>query len=248
MSGHSKWSTIKRQKQSRDLERGKLFSKLAKAISIAAKTGGSHDTDANPKLRVAVETAKIANMPKDNIERAIQRGADAGENLEEITYEGFGPGGVAVIVEVATNNRNRTGQEIKNFFERGGGRLAGPNSVSFNFDSKGLLVLKKESGSEDQMLKLIDAGVEDLEETGDAIEVYVSPDKLSLMRDKISQLGFAILSYEFVLKPKNLHLINESSVAKQILTFLEELENHDDVQKVSVNLDIPQVVLDQIKS
>ena len=243
MSGHSHYATIKRQKESKDAARGKTFSKLARAIQIAVKTGAGPDPDSNPKLRMAIEAARSANMPKDNVERAISKGAGTGGALEEVSYEGYAPGGVAVIVEVATDNRNRTGQEIKNIFERGGGSLAGPGAVSFNFEPKGLIVVEKGPNVSEQMLSLIDSGAEDVEETEDGVEVYVSPEKLSKVRDDFQNKGFIVNSFELTRKPKRMLLINDPSQAKKILGFLATLEEHDDVQKVYVNLDIPDEVL-----
>lgn len=247
MSGHSKWSTIKRKKEVEDIKKGKVFSKLSRAISIAVKVGGSADPEVNPKLRVAIDQAKAANMPKENIERAIQKGGGAEGELEEIKYEGFAPGGVGVIVEVATDNKRRTAQEIKNLFERGGGNLAGPGAVSFNFEPKGLLLVEKKGRLDNQMLTIIDAGVEDLEETEDAIEAYVKPDKLSDIKEKLESLGFKILSLELVQKPKNLQVVEEPNWAQKILKFLEGLENQDDVLRVYANLDIPNEVMKMVE-
>ena len=246
MSGHSHYATIKRQKGLKDAAKGQIFSKLAKAIQIAVKAGGGGDPDANYKLRMAVDTARAANMPKDNIERAISRAASSSESYDEVSYEGFGPGGIGVIIDVATDNRNRTSQEIKNLFERGGGSLAGPGAVSFNFELKGLLTVKKEGNAEELMLKLIDAGVEDMEEQDDAIEVYVQPDKLTEVRDKLSEMGLTILSFELVKKPKSLQQVGSSQEAQKIFAFLDTLESHDDVQKVYTNIDIPEEILKQV--
>ena len=242
MSGHSHFATIKRQKESKDAARGNIFSKLAKAISIAAKTGGGPDPDSNFKLRVAIDKARGFNMPKDNIERALKQ-AQGGLDVEEATYEGFGPSGIAVMVEVATDNRNRTGQEIKNIFERAGGRLAGPGAVSFNFESKGQLVVQKEVDTESQMLKLIDLGVEDLEESDDGIEVHVAPEKLSSIRKSLEEAGFIITLTELVQKPKNYQTVLDASSAKKAVGFLDSLSELEDVQKVFANLDVPEEVL-----
>jgi YebC/PmpR family DNA-binding regulatory protein len=246
MSGHSHYATIKRKKEARDAQRGKLFSKLSRAISVAVKTGGGPDPDANSKLRMAIEQAKAANMPKDNIKRAIDKGKGSGENLEEFSYEGFGPHGIYVLVEVATDNRNRAGQEIKNIFERGGGHLAGPGAVSFNFDRKGLIVVKKKADFEEQFLKLIDMGVEDAEDSQAGIEVYVSAEALSEIVEKLKEARYKILSSELVMRPKNYTTISEVDKAAKTLSFLDDLEQLEDVQKVYVNLDIPQETLEQI--
>lgn len=245
MSGHSHYATIHRQKELKDAQKGQIFSKLAKEIAIAVKSGGP-DPNSNFKLRVAMDRARAANMPKDNVERAISSGSSSAANLEEATYEGFGPSGIAVMVSAATDNRNRTSQEVKNLFERAGGRLAGPGSVSFNFENKGLLVIEKIAEVETQMLALIDMGVEDIEETDDGIEVYVLPDKLTETRKKLQEAGFSITSTELFMKPKSLQTISDPSEAKRVLNFLESLEEHEDVQKVYANLDIPDAVVSQV--
>jgi YebC/PmpR family DNA-binding regulatory protein len=244
MSGHSHYATIKRQKEAKDSVRGNLFSKLAKAITIAAKSGGGPDPISNFKLRVAMDAARAANMPKDNIERAISK-ASGPESIEEVIYEGYGPSGVAVVIEAATDNRNRTGQEIKNIFERVGGSLAGPGAVSFNFEPKGLLLVEKASDPQTQMLSMIDLGVEDLEETADAIEVYVSPDKLAETRQKLIDAGINVTSAELFLQPKNLQPVADPKEASKILSFLDILEEHADVQKVHANVDVPDDVVAQ---
>ncbi len=243
MSGHSKWSTIKRQKESTDIKRGLLFSKLARAITIAGKVGVN--PDANFKLRLAIDRARAANMPKDNIERAITR-AVGGAGVEEATYEGYGPSGVAVVVQAVTDNKNRTAQEVKNLFERGGGRLGNPGSVSYQFEELGQLVVQKTNSPQEQMLALIDAGVEDLEETPDGIEIFVNTRELSSLREKINELGFDVASLELVLRPKNLVTINNPSEAQKVVSFLENIQAHDDVQNVWANIDIPQEILGQI--
>ena len=195
--------------------------------------------EANSKLRVAIDAGRAANMPKVNIERAISKGSRGGEDLEEIVYQGFGPDGIAVMVEVATDNRNRTGQEIKGIFERSGGRLAGPGAVSFNFERKGLILLKKEKDVDNQMLRLIDLGVEDMEETEEDIEVYVGPNQLLAIRKKIEDSGFSVQASEQVEKSKNFIRVTDVKKAKKILSFLNSLNEHEDVQKVFANVDIP---------
>lgn len=242
MSGHSHYATIRRQKEAKDAQKGQIFSKLAKEIAIAAAAAGP-DPSANFKLRVAVDKARAANMPKDNVERAISSGTLSAAKLEETIYEGFGPSGISVVVVAATDNKNRTSQEIKNLFERAGGRLAGPGSVSFNFENKGLLLVEKSSEAETQMLTLIDMGVEDIEETDDGLEVYVSPDKLSETKKKLEEAGFAVISAELFMKPKSLTTISDAYEAKRALSFLDSLEEHEDVQKVYANLDIADAVV-----
>ena len=243
MSGHSHYATIHRQKELKDAQKGKIFSKLAQIIAIAAKT--SSDPESNYKLRMAIEQAHAANMPKSNIERAISRASEVG-NIEEVTYEGFGPAGIAIIIQAATDNRNRTGQEIKNLFEREGGSLVGPGAVSFNFEQRGLIVVKKEENFDEQMLKLIDAGAEDLEESQDAIEVYTLPEKLNDLRNNLETAGFQINTFELVQKPINYQTVVDSATASKVLSFLDRLQERDDVAKVFANLDIPDEVIAKI--
>src|SRR5258708_23459947 len=172
MSGHSHYATTHRQKELKDADKDQIFSKLARAITIAAKTGGGPDPDSNYKLRITIDKARAASMPKENIDRAISK-AEGGGDLDEVMYEGFGPSGVAVLVEVATDNRNRTNSEIKNLFEKNGGKMGSPGSVSFNFAPKGLLLVEKSCNIDEELLKLIDLGAEDVVEKDDVIEVFV---------------------------------------------------------------------------
>jgi YebC/PmpR family DNA-binding regulatory protein len=243
MSGHSHYATIHRQKEANDAQKGKAFSKIAREIAIAVRLGGGPDPDSNSKLRVAMEHARGVNMPKDNVERAITKASSTAENLEQVIYEGFGPSGVGIMIDTTTDNRNRTGQEIKNILERSGGNMAGPGSVSFNFEPRGLIVLKKDADVQEQMLKLIDAGVDDLDETPDGVEVYVLPDKLSLVRTDLESKGFTVLSAEIIQRPKNFMIIEDEGVATRLLNLLDKLEEHDDVQGVYANLDIPEEIL-----
>ncbi|MEK7188626.1 MAG: YebC/PmpR family DNA-binding transcriptional regulator [Patescibacteria group bacterium] len=242
MSGHSKWATIHRQKEVKDAARGNLFTKLARAITIAAKTGGGPIPESNFKLRITIEKAKAANMPKDNIERALRQ-AQGGESIEEVTYEGFGPGGIGIIIETATDNRNRTGQEIKNIFERVGGRLAGPGAVSFNFEPKGFLIISKEGVSQGKLLELIDAGVDDFEEGVDEIEAYTKYEKLSDVKKILEEKGFIVESAELIQKPKSWVSVAGENGAEKALAFLDSLAGLDDVQKVYSNLDIPDSLI-----
>ncbi len=244
MSGHSHFATIKRQKAANDAAKGNLFSKMARAIMIAAKGGA--DPDMNYKLRFEIDKAREISMPKENIERAIAKATTEAANLQEVTYEGFGPAGIAVMVDAATDNKNRTAQEIKNIFDRAGGNLAGPGAVSFNFESKGFMLVKKTDDPEAQMLRLIDAGAEDLQEVADGVEVYVAPDKLGELRKKLSEGGFEIKQTELQMKPKNLQTISDPIEAGKALKFLDALDEQDDVQKVHTNLDIPDEVMGKI--
>ncbi|MBU1127201.1 MAG: YebC/PmpR family DNA-binding transcriptional regulator [Patescibacteria group bacterium] len=251
MSGHSKWSTIKHQKEVTDKRRGQVFSKFAKAISVAARDGV--DPDSNFKLRLVIEKAKAVNMPKANIERAIEKaqGSGGGGSLEEILFEGYGPAGVAVMVEVVTDNRNRSASEVKNIFERSGGSLAGPGSVSFQFSPLGSIIIDKErSQGEDALLALLDIeGVEDLiEEDNDLIEIYTKPQSLTLVKDEVSKMGFKIKDINFDRRPNTPILIKDKQKAEKVLTFMSALEEHDDVQNVFANFDIPDQILKEIQA
>lgn len=245
MSGHSHFATIKRQKAVNDAAKGNIFSKMARAIMLAAKNGA--DPDMNFKLRFEMDKAREVGMPKENIERAIARATTEAANLEEISYEGFGPSGIAVIVVVASDNKNRTAQEMKNVFERAGGSLGGPGSVSYNFENKGFALVKKTDDVDNQMLMLIDAGVEDIEDSGDVLEIYMAPEKLGEIQKKIAALGFEITNVELQMKAKNLQTIPDKDQAARAIKFLQSLEDMDDVQKVFSNLDVPEEIAKQIQ-
>lgn len=257
MSGHSKWSTIKRAKGAADIKRGQTFTKVANAITIAVKQGGSGDPQSNPRLRTALDEAKAVNMPKDNIQRAIDRGLGkvAGQALEEVSFEGFGPANVAFLVEGVTDNKLRTLQEVKNLFERSGGSLAGQGSVAYMFDRVGEIKVKNDQGKgksqEEEMLELIDLGAEDVEsfdfaqDFADAQDkqgylVYVESSELNTMSTKLTQAGYGIESQELVYKPTTLVEIKDKNEAQKILEFAQKLEELDDVQKVYANFDIPE--------
>ena len=237
MSGHSKWSTIKRQKGAADIKRGQTFTKIANAIIIAVKMGGSGDPGANPRLRAALDEARSLNMPKENIQRAIDRGLGLGkEALEEVIFEGFGPGKVAFLIEAVTDNRLRTLQEVKNLFERSGGSLAGQGSVSYMFDRIGEIKVSKKA----DILTLIDLGAEDVEEIEQGYLVYVQSSELNTMSTKITQAGYEVESAETVMKPKILQKIDDPELAKKVIEFTEKLEDNPDIQKVYANFDIPE--------
>lgn len=233
MSGHSKWSTIKRQKGLNDKARGQTFSKLSRAITIAVKTGGGPNPDSNYRLRIAIDAARAENMPKDTIDRAINK-ASGSENVEEVTYEGFGPGGVALIIQAATDNRNRTSQEIKTILERGGGSMGQPGSVSFNFDPQGFLLVQKAEDVEEQMLSLIDLGVDDMKETDEGLEVYVAPQELFESKKKIEEAGYSIKVAELIQKPK-MYVDLDEAKAEKLYELLEKLDDLEDVQKIFEN-------------
>jgi YebC/PmpR family DNA-binding regulatory protein len=245
MSGHSHFATIKRQKEAKDSAKGKIFSRHGKAIAIAIKAGGSPNPEMNARLRFAIDQAKADNMPKQNIDRILARAEEAG-NIDEIMYEGFGPGGTMVLVEAATDNRNRTAQELKNVFDKSGGNMGGPGSVSFNFDPQGLIVLQKEANVEEQMLRAIDLGADDIEETDDSLEMYMTPDKLGEMRKVLEENNFVITRFELTRRPKTYQVIEDAHIAQKVLNFLDNLESHDDVQKVHTNVEIPEHVMSQI--
>lgn len=235
MSGHSKWSTIKHQKAANDQKRGQLFTKLARAITIAARDGGG-DLETNFKLRLAIDKARQANMPKDNIQRAIDRGTGQGSEMRlfEVMYEGYGPGKAAVIVEAVTDNKNRTVAEIKKTFDRAGGSLGQAGAVSFQFDKKGQILLQVKSDKEEQMLNLIDLGAEDVEAIDEVIEVLVEPERLFEMRQKLEAAGEVIKQAGLIYLPKSLLQVSEDDRSK-LMRMLEALEDLDDVQNVYCN-------------
>ena len=245
MSGHSHYSTIKRKKETTDAAKGKIFSRHASAISLAIKEGGGANPDVNTKLRFAIEQAKSDNVPKDNIQRILKKAIEMG-NVQESTYEGYGPKGIAVVVETVTNNKNRTAQEIKYLFEKAGGSLAGPGAVSYNFEPKTLFVIQKSSNVEEQILNIIDLGVEDVDEADDGIEVYVNPSQSGNIRKLFSEKDYQVKSASLIKKPKMYQLINNEKDATKALSFLETLEAHQDVQNVFTNMDIPQEVVGKI--
>jgi YebC/PmpR family DNA-binding regulatory protein len=238
MSGHSKWSTIKRQKGAADQKRGMLFTKLAKNISVAVRTGGSTDPDFNFKLKSAIDKAKAAAMPNDNIDRAIKRGAGEGkEAIESIVCEGYGPGNTAMIVEAVTDNRNRTTQNIRTAFDKNGGKMGGQGSVGWMFESKGQILVEKQAGTEDLPLELIDLGVEDVKETEEGLEIYTLPIDLDKIKKHIEGKGIKVLSSEVIMKPNQSQELSESDKEK-LEKLIEALENDDDVINVHTNANV----------
>lgn len=241
MSGHSKWSTIKHAKGLADAKRGKLFSKIGRAIAVAVREGGGDNPESNAHLRIAMEQARAINMPKDNIQRAIDRGAGRGGSgiLESITYEGFGPEKTAIIVECVSDNKNRTTAEIKSYFERGGGNLGAPGSTAYLFHRCGLIIIeKKHPHGEDDQLQLIDLGVDDIEEDHNLINIYTKSDQLEELKGKIMAAGFTIKEANLIYKPLSFITIDDTMRREKILHFLENLEDFDDVQRVYCNVDI----------
>lgn len=248
MSGHSKWATIHRQKEVKDAKRGQVFTKLARAITVAVQEGGGiTDPNQNFKLRLEIEKAHSMNMPKDNIQRAIKRATgEGGEGkLEPVTYEGYGPSGVAIMIETSTDNKNRTSQEIKNILEKSGGSLAGPGSVAFQFEASGLLVLVKPEKTQEAMLKLIDLGVTDVEETQEEVEVYTKPQDLEKIKEEAEKQGFKVQRYELYMRPKTEVNVKDEASASKILNLMERLEDQADVVRVFANFDIPDEILEK---
>lgn len=241
MAGHSKWSNIKRRKGAQDAKRGKIFARHAKLIYVAAKQGGG-DPDMNPSLRTEVEKARAANMPNDNIERAIKKatGSLDGANFEEVTYEGYGPGGVAVIVDVLTDNRNRTAAVVRHAFSRNGGNLGANGCVAFMFDRKGYIVILNEAGKidEDEMtLEAIEAGADDIEVEDGVFEIYTTPENLLTVSGNLRESGYELEEAEITMIPQNFSQIAEEEEEK-MLKLIDMLEEDEDVQDVHHNLEV----------
>jgi YebC/PmpR family DNA-binding regulatory protein len=250
VSGHSKWSTIKRKKGAEDAKRGKLFTKLSRAIIVAAKEGGS-DPDSNAALAGAIAKARSYSMPKDNIERAVARGAGAaegGEAFDPVVYEGYGPDGVAIIVEALTDNRNRTAADVRSIFTKHNGSLGGPGSVAWQFDRKGVVLVPADGVDEDELtLEAADAGAEDVGREGDAWQVTTEPSALAQVRDGLAAAGVEILDAELRMVPKTTVRL-EGDGARRLLRMVDALEDLDDVQAVHANFDIPDAVLEAVAS
>jgi YebC/PmpR family DNA-binding regulatory protein len=245
MSGHSKWSTIKRQKGANDAKRGALFTKVAREISVAARQGGG-DPDANYRLRLAIEKARAVNMPADNIKRTIDKavGGGEGEQFEEIVYEGYGPGGVAILVEAATDNRNRTAAEVRSIFSKAGGQLAGSGAVAWQFEPKGLITAL---GNDPDAIALaaIDAGASDVDTAADPIEIYTEPADLEAVRKALEAAGVEVEQAESAMIAKQTVEL-DAGKARQALRLVELLEDLEDVQRVTANFDIPEEVFAEV--
>ena len=246
MSGHSKWATIKRKKGATDAARAKLWSKLLRFVEVAARSGGGNP-DGNPTLATAIAKAKGASVPNDNIARAIKRGTGEleGEAYEETSYEGYGPGGVAILVSCLTNNRNRTSQDVRAAFNGRGGKMAEPGAVAWMFEPKGMLLIASGASEEDVFLAAADAGAEDVRSTEEGIEVLTPPDALAAVRDALDEAGFEIESADLTQIPKTTMELAEDD-AKKVLGLIDSLEELDDVQDVYSNFDIPDDVLASI--
>jgi YebC/PmpR family DNA-binding regulatory protein len=247
MAGHSKWAGIKHKKAIVDARRGKLFTKLARAITVAAKEGGG-DVDGNPALALAVQKAKDASRPKDNIERAIAKGTGGGADadaLEAVMYEGYGPGGVALLVEATTDNRNRTGSEIRHAFNKHGGNLGEPGSVAYLFDKKGVVVVDGERYSEDDLMVAIDAGAEDIGLDDDVFEITSQPGDLAAVRASLDAAGIDVESAEIAQLPKS-RVPVEEDVAVKLMRLIDALEELDDVDAVHANFDVDAEILERV--
>ncbi len=247
VSGHSKWASIKHKKAIVDSRRGKLFTKLARAISTAARDGGG-DLDGNPSLQLAVQKAKDASMPKDNIERAIAKGTGAGADaaaIEDVLYEGYGPGGVALLIEAMTENRNRTGADVRHALSKHGGSLGEPGSVAYLFDKRGLIVVDAEAYGEDDLMAAIEAGAEDIAEDEGVFEITTEPATLTAVRTALEEAGVEIQSADIAWLPKARVPIDEDDAAK-ILRLIDALEDYDDVDAVHANFDVDADVLERI--
>jgi YebC/PmpR family DNA-binding regulatory protein len=241
MSGHSKWHTIKHKKGAADAKRGKIFTRIIKELTVAARNGGG-DPDANPRLRTIVAEAKSVNMPADNIKRAIQRGTGElpGVSYEEITYEGYGPGGAAVIVETLTDNKNRTVGEIRHVFSKHGGNLAAENAVAWMFDKKGYIVVEKAKADEDTLMAAaLEAGADDLRDDGDSWEVVSAPESFQAVLEAVKALGIEPGAAEIAMLPQN-YVKLEGKPAQQMVKLMEALEEHEDTKKVWSNADIEE--------
>jgi YebC/PmpR family DNA-binding regulatory protein len=249
MSGHSKWSSIKHKKGAADAKRGQLFTKLTRALIVAAKDGGP-DPASNLALQNAIEKARDASMPKDNIERAIARGSGTGADAasyEHISYEGYGPGGVAVYVDVLTDNRNRTAGEVRHTFARHDGNLAESGAVAWLFERKGVVLVDRDSTDEDELtLAAADAGAEDVAEEGSSFEVTCAPEDLHSVREALEAAGIAVTDADVTMLPKTTVEIEDESVARKVLKLIDGLEENDDVQDVYANFDIPEHVLEAV--
>ncbi len=249
MSGHSKWSSIKHKKGAADAKRGQLFTKLTRALIVAAREGGP-DPAANLALQNAIDKARAASMPKDNIERAIARGSGAGDDAstyEHIAYEGYAPGGVAVFVEALTDNRNRTASEVRHVFARHDGNLAESGAVAWLFERKGVILVDADSVDEEELtMAAADAGAEDVVQEGSSYEVTTAPEDLHAVREALEAAGIVVVSAEATMLPKTTVEIADEATAKKVLRLIDSLEEADDVQDVYANFDIPERVLEAV--
>jgi YebC/PmpR family DNA-binding regulatory protein len=249
LSGHSKWSSIKHKKGAADAKRGQLFSKLSKAIIVAAKNGGG-DPANNLALQNAIEKAKSYSMPKDNIDRAIAKGSGAdadADAFESITYEGYGPEGVAVIVEALTDNKNRTAADVRHLFAKHGGNLGTDGSVSWQFERRGVVVVPAEGVDEEELfMAAADGGADDIEQDGEVFQITSAPEQFGAVRGAVEAAGFTVESSELMLVPKTTVAVDDEAKARQVMRLVDALEENDDVQDVYANFDIPEQVLEAV--
>lgn len=248
MSGHSKWSTIKHKKSAQDAKRGRIFTRLTKEIMVAARLGGG-DPAANPRLRAAIQAAKAENMPKDRIERAIKKGTGEieGEKYEEIQYEGYGPGGVAVLIESMTDNRQRTVADLRHLFSKHGGNLGEPGSVAWMFEKKGLIIVEKSAVDEETLMTVaLEAGAEDLDEEDDLWEVKTDPGAFEAVKEALEREGIPLQSAKVTMVPKNVVKVEDEKQVERLLKLMDALEDHGDVQNVYANFDIPAELLERV--
>ncbi len=247
MSGHSKWSSIKHKKAAADAKRGQQFTKLARAITVAARDGGP-DPDANAPLATAIQKARDASMPKDNIQRAVDRGSGIGSDadaIEQIVFEGYGPGGAAVLVEALTDNRNRTSADVRHAFSKHHGSLGEPGSVAWIFEKRGVVTVDGERYGEDDLIVAIDAGAEDVREDGDQLRVICEPSDLSAVREALEAAGVELQASDLTMEPKNTVVV-KGTEAEDLLRLFDVLEEHDDVNEVHANFDIPQEIIEKV--
>jgi YebC/PmpR family DNA-binding regulatory protein len=247
MSGHSKWSSIKRKKGATDAKRGQAFTRLIKEITVAARIGGG-DPEGNPRLRTAIAAAKADNMPKDNIDRAIKKGTGEleGVSYDEFLYEGYGPGGAAVLIEAMTDNKNRTTADIRHIFAKGNGNLGEAGCVAWMFEKKGYIVVEKSAVDEEQLMELaLDAGADDIQEDEKEFEVVTDPGAFDAVKEALDGAGIQYLLAEVTMHPQSVVQL-EGKNAEQMLRLMEQLEDHDDIQKVYANFDIPEGVMEQL--
>jgi YebC/PmpR family DNA-binding regulatory protein len=250
MSGHSKWASIKHKKAATDARRGQLFTKLARAISVAAREGGG-DPAANFTLAAAIEKARDYSMPKDNIQRAIDRGTGTGGDaaaIERVVYEGYGPGGVAVMVEALSDNRNRTSADIRHAFDKHGGSIGEPGSVAWVFEKRGVVLVDADRYSEDDLMPAIDAGAEDVSADGDSLKVVSPAEDLASVRAALDAGGVEIESAELAMEPKNVVAVSDAGDARRLVRLMDALDDHDDVDAVHANFDIPAALLEEVEA
>jgi YebC/PmpR family DNA-binding regulatory protein len=249
MSGHSKWATIKHKKAATDKARGKRFAKLLRQVEVAAREGGG-DPEANPTLRTMFQKARDNSIPMDTIERAIKRGTGEleGVTYEEVTYEGYAPGGVAVMVEVLTDNRNRAGADIRNIFSKNGGSMAEPGAVAWQFDRKGTIVVPRSADEEELMLTALDAGAEDIVDDGDSWRVTTPPTELHAVRTALEDEGIGVESSDLTMVPQTTIPLDTADAAKKVLRLIDALDEHDDGQAVHANFDIPDTILETVEA